>query len=72
MPITRLQVEAPLSVGQTNTFTGITGANPTATIVGGGVSICLGASVNLSTNVTGNPTFTYIWIPTVGLSATNV
>jgi hypothetical protein len=65
-------VAAPLSSGQINAFTGITGAAPTATIVGGGVTICTGASVNLSTNVTGNPTFTYSWSPATGLSATNI
>ncbi|MEQ1587642.1 MAG: autotransporter-associated beta strand repeat-containing protein, partial [Cyclobacteriaceae bacterium] len=63
---------AALSLGQTNTFTGITGADPTATIVGGGVSICNGSSVNLTTNVTGDPTFTYSWSPAAGLSATNI
>jgi hypothetical protein len=65
-------VAAPLSSGQINAFTGITGAAPTATIVGGGVTICTGASVNLSTNVTGDPTFTYSWSPATGLSATNI
>jgi hypothetical protein len=45
---------------------------PTATIVGGGVPICVGSSVNLSTNVTGDPTFTYSWSPATGLSATNI
>jgi hypothetical protein len=63
---------APLTSGQTNAFTGITGVAPTATIVGGGVTICAGASVNLSTNVTGDPTFTYSWSPALGLSATNI
>ncbi|MBL7875736.1 MAG: autotransporter-associated beta strand repeat-containing protein, partial [Cyclobacteriaceae bacterium] len=63
---------APLSSVQTNTFTGITGTDPTATILGGGVTICAGASVNLSINVTGDPTFTYSWSPASGLSATNI
>ncbi|MBL7871123.1 MAG: hypothetical protein JNM78_05895, partial [Cyclobacteriaceae bacterium] len=63
---------APLTLGQSNIFSGITGSNPTATIVGGGVSICVGSSVNLSTNVTGDPTFSYNWSPAAGLSATNI
>ncbi|MDZ7650092.1 MAG: hypothetical protein U5K54_24850 [Cytophagales bacterium] len=66
---------ASLTLGQTNAFTGITGANPVATIVGGGVSVCIGSSVNLNTNVTGDASFTYAWtsVPIAGgLSATNI
>ncbi|MCW5912187.1 MAG: autotransporter-associated beta strand repeat-containing protein [Cyclobacteriaceae bacterium] len=63
---------ASLPAGQTNYFTGIRGANPTASIVGGDVSICTGGSVALNTNVTGDGPFTYSWSPVAGLSAANI
>jgi autotransporter-associated beta strand protein len=63
---------ATIPSGQTSYFTGIRGANPTATIVGGGVSICVGGSAALNTNVTGDGPFTYSWSPAAGLSATNI
>jgi uncharacterized protein YjdB len=63
---------AVLGDGITSEFTGITLANPTVAIVGGGVTICEGASVPLSTTVTGIPTVVYSWSPATGLSATNI
>ncbi|MBL7859819.1 MAG: autotransporter-associated beta strand repeat-containing protein, partial [Cyclobacteriaceae bacterium] len=56
-----------------NFFTGITGASPVATIVGGGVTVCSGTPVNLNTNVVGgDPAYSYSWSPATGLSATNI
>ncbi|MBS1978449.1 MAG: hypothetical protein JST46_13850, partial [Bacteroidetes bacterium] len=63
---------ATLTSGQTSAFTGITGANPTAAITGGGVTICSGGSVNLGTTVTGDPTIVYSWSPSSGLSSTTI
>ncbi|MBI1769315.1 MAG: S-layer family protein, partial [Bacteroidetes bacterium] len=63
---------ASLTSGLTSVFTGITGANPSASITGGGVSICSGNSVALGTTASGDPTLIYSWSPSTGLSATNV
>jgi hypothetical protein len=63
---------ATLTSGQTSYFTGLRGANPTATITGGGVTICVGGSAALNTNVTGDGPFSYSWSPATGLSATNI
>ncbi|MBN8575810.1 MAG: autotransporter-associated beta strand repeat-containing protein [Cytophagales bacterium] len=63
---------AVLTSGQVNYFSGIGGANPTATIAGGGGTICVGGSAALTTNVTGDGPFTYSWSPAAGLSATTV
>ncbi|MBX2898903.1 MAG: autotransporter-associated beta strand repeat-containing protein [Cyclobacteriaceae bacterium] len=63
---------AILTSGQVNYFSGIGGANPTATIAGGGGTICVGGSAALTTNVTGDGPFTYSWSPAAGLSATTV
>ncbi|MFN3840833.1 MAG: beta strand repeat-containing protein, partial [Cyclobacteriaceae bacterium] len=63
---------AALLSGGVNAFTGITGANPTVSITGGGVTICEGGSVSLNSTVTGDPTIVYEWSPAAGLSATNI
>ncbi|GIV35738.1 MAG: hypothetical protein KatS3mg032_0117 [Cyclobacteriaceae bacterium] len=62
----------PLLNGVVNVFTGIRGADPTVTISGGGITICQGTSVNLSTAATADPAILYEWSPAAGLSATNV
>ncbi|MBX2893854.1 MAG: autotransporter-associated beta strand repeat-containing protein [Cyclobacteriaceae bacterium] len=59
-------------ISGTNAFTGIRGADPVATIVGGGGTICVGGSVALNTSTTGDGPFTYSWSPATGLSATNI
>ena len=61
-----------ITAGQVSAFTGITGADPTVSISGGGVTICNGSSVALSTTATGDPTLIYSWSPTAGLSASTV
>ncbi|MFZ2906349.1 MAG: autotransporter-associated beta strand repeat-containing protein, partial [Cyclobacteriaceae bacterium] len=62
-----------LTSGLTSFFTGITLADPTVTITGGGVSICNGQSVALGTNVSGaDGSVLYSWSPAAGLSATTV
>jgi autotransporter-associated beta strand protein len=63
---------ASLSSGQTLACTGITGADPTATITGGGVTICSGSSVALGSTVTGDSPILYSWSPVAGLSATTI
>ncbi|MBX2916170.1 MAG: autotransporter-associated beta strand repeat-containing protein, partial [Cyclobacteriaceae bacterium] len=59
-------------IAGTNTFTGIRGADPVATITGGGVTICAGGTVSLNTTTTGDAPFTFSWSPATGLSATNI
>jgi hypothetical protein len=63
---------ATLSDGQASYFTGITKADPTVSITGGGVTICNGSSVGLTTNAGGLATFAYSWSPTTGLSSSTV
>ena len=63
---------AILATGEPSVFTGITGANPTVIITGGGVSVCSGTDVPLSTTATGTSTIVYTWSPATGLSAINV
>ncbi len=64
---------ATITAGQTSAFTGITGANPSVSITGGGVTICIGGSVPLTAPVVGgDPTIIYSWSPVGGLSATTV
>ncbi len=62
----------PIPSGQVSAFTGITGNDPTVSISGGGVTICNGSSVSLSTTVSGDPAIIYSWSPTTGLSASTV
>ncbi|MBL7864402.1 MAG: hypothetical protein JNK10_05980, partial [Cyclobacteriaceae bacterium] len=61
-----------LGDGVPTAFTGITAANPTVNITGGGVTICAGVPVALGTNVTGDPTIIYSWSPPAGLSSTTI
>ncbi|MBL7856590.1 MAG: autotransporter-associated beta strand repeat-containing protein, partial [Cyclobacteriaceae bacterium] len=64
---------APLTSGQASAFTGITGANPAVSILGGGGTICIGGSVGLTASVVGgDPSILYTWTPAAGLSATTV
>ncbi len=63
---------ATLTNGQTSVFTGISGASPTVSITGGGVTVCSGTSVSLGATVSGSGTIAYSWSPSTGLSATNV
>ncbi|MGC4021641.1 MAG: hypothetical protein QM734_06715 [Cyclobacteriaceae bacterium] len=64
---------ANLTANQTSAFTGITGANPSVSIIGGGISICSGSSTPLTASISGgDPSFTYVWSPTTGLSASNI
>ncbi|MEO7988888.1 MAG: autotransporter-associated beta strand repeat-containing protein, partial [Chryseolinea sp.] len=64
---------APITSGQLSSFTGITGANPSVSITGGGVTVCLGGSVPLSASVVGgDPSILYTWTPAAGLSGTTV
>ncbi len=64
---------APITSGQLSSFTGITGANPSVSIIGGGISICIGSSVPLTASVSGgDPSIIYSWVPAAGLSATTV
>ncbi|SFE75745.1 beta strand repeat-containing protein, partial [Sunxiuqinia elliptica] len=54
-------------------FSGITAAPPTIVIDNNDpMAICEGSSVNLTTTATGDPTLTYDWTPTTGLSASNI
>jgi autotransporter-associated beta strand protein len=59
-------------ISGTNAFTGIRGADPLASITGGGVTICVGSSASLNTTTTGDGPFTFSWSPATGLSATNI
>ena len=61
-----------LIAGQTTAITGITGADPTVSITGGGITLCANSSVPLNATVTGNPTLTYSWSPSTGLSSSTV
>ena len=63
---------ATITAGQTSVFTGITAADPTVSISGGGVTVCNGTPVSLTATPVGDPTFTYLWSPSTGLSSTTV
>lgn len=54
-------------------FAGITSDPPTVSINNGdaNVEICFGSSTTLTAVATGDPTLTYSWSPSAGLSATN-
>jgi large repetitive protein len=61
-----------LTSGQGSAFTGITNANPSVNITGGGVTICSGNGVAITATPTGDATFIYTWSPGTGLSSTSV
>lgn len=63
---------AVITAGETSAFTGITSQLPTVSINGGGGTICNGSPVALTTTVTGEPAFAYVWTPTAGLSSSTV
>ena len=66
---------APITAGQTSSFTGITGAGPTAAInIGAGTTACLGTPVALIASVSsgGDSPFTYSWSPATGLTDANI
>ncbi|HTH55081.1 MAG TPA: hypothetical protein VL728_03500, partial [Cyclobacteriaceae bacterium] len=72
-PSTLTVTGAPLTSGLPSVFTGITGADPTVNVTGGGVTICSGGSTPLTANPTGGDgALFYAWTPTTGLSASNV
>jgi hypothetical protein len=63
---------AVITSGQTSVFTGITSADPTVNITGGGITTCFGVNVNLGTSVTGDGTILYNWTPATFLSSTTI
>ncbi|MCK6617987.1 MAG: autotransporter-associated beta strand repeat-containing protein [Cyclobacteriaceae bacterium] len=67
-----LTASGSIASGQVSSFTGITGADPSVIITGGGVIICAGGSVNLLATPAGDAPFLYDWAPAAGLSATTI
>jgi hypothetical protein len=63
---------ATLTAGQTSVFTGITGANPTVNITGGGVTICQNGTATLTVVPLGDSFFTYSWAGAITGSTTAV
>jgi len=61
---------APITAGQASVFSGITNADPTVTITGGGVTVCQNAGVTLTAVPAGDSTFTYSWTGLVTGSTT--
>ncbi|MBL0047186.1 MAG: PKD domain-containing protein [Bacteroidetes bacterium] len=61
-----------ISAALTTVVSGITGANPSVSITGGGVTVCTGTNVNLGTSFTGDATATYSWSPATFLSSTTI
>lgn len=54
----------------TAAFSGINGGNPTVNVTPAAPTTCSGVGVALTANGTGDPTLTYSWAPSTGLSAT--
>lgn len=63
---------ATLTNGQNSAFSGISATGPAVAITGGGGTVCANTSVSLGATVSGDPTLTYSWSPSTGLSSASV
>ncbi|MBX2906592.1 MAG: Ig-like domain-containing protein [Taibaiella sp.] len=64
------QVNLASVTDATVAFTGLSGSNPTVNITPASPTTCSGVGQALTANGSGDPTLTYSWAPSTGLSAT--